>query len=246
MSVRTCFGSNAARSASPRLGRAQGLVAIGVLGLAGVGIFVSPLRAAGSSSGAALGEDPIAAIPMESVPAGTTMVGASSPITLDGEVVVNGTVRHRGVLQQGNNALATYELTTERYLVEARPIDGAGFVIVLDHDIVVALCRDKDGCEVSLQMVNWDESGAVASTTKRLFLSETSNRWSLSDTNLDALTDDDDVIQSWQAHDCVFTDGETMDELNFALDSNVGFSLINLYQGTHSDEDTTCRMVFLD
>lgn len=164
-----------------------------------------------------------------------------------GSTWAQGNVTVQAVLQTDDALPATYPVSTLRYIVEATP-GMVGEVLELDHDIVESLCRDKDGCEVSIQLVNWDaggQPGNVASRTTRLFLSETSRWWRMSDIDITGF-DDDDGPHQWDVFECIFTDAETYGgSQNARLDSAPGFGLLNQVGG-NSDANTTCRAVLTD
>ena len=165
-----------------------------------------------------------------------------------GSTWAQGNITFQAVLQTNDELPEAYEVSTLRYIVEATP-GMVGEVLELDHDIVESLCRDKDGCDVTLQMVNWDgpgQPGSVASRTARLFLSETSGWWRMADTDLTAI-DDDDNTNDWFYGDCYFTDAETYGaSANTRLDSAPGWGLLNVAGGSFSDANTTCRVVLTD
>jgi len=213
------------------------------------------VRVAGSASvvlvalGAALAQEEIAAIPFESVPGETTFVGGSSPIVLDSDVQVTGTVGHKGVYQLGTNTPTTYDVTVQRFVVEV-PAENFGVVIPLDHARVESLCRDIDGCEVALQMLNWqpaNPTGEVASRTARLFLSQGAAAvWRFSDTDVSGL-DGGDGVDEFVAWDCYFGDGETYGgSANSRLDSGPGFGLLTVLGGSFPSEHKVCRVAITD
>ena len=170
-----------------------------------------------------------------------------APLGHGSDIVVAGKVRHEAVLKAGNAAATTYEVTTERYIVEAGPAN-VGSMIILDNDLVQSLCRDKDGCYAVLQMVNWDAAGQpgnVASRTAQLFLSETSEWWRLADLDIAGL-DDNNSISDWSIFDCFFSDAETGGGDNVRSDEAAGFGLLNTEGGSYSDATTTCRLLLSD
>ena len=199
-------------------------------------------------AGAATAGEDIAAIPFESVPEGTTVVGGPNPIVLDSNVQVTGTVSHKGVYQLGSNAPTTYDVTVERYVVEAAAPANVGVVVALDHAVMSALCEDKDGCEVTMAMVNWDGLSNATSQFSHLFLSEANGRWRFSD-NVGSIAglDDDDLTQEIALFDFYFTDAETSQGVsNQRADSNPGFGLLNCAGCAYSDSTTLCRVVISD
>lgn len=170
-----------------------------------------------------------------------------APLGHGSDVVVAGKVRHEAVLKLGNAAATAYEVTTERYIVEAGPA-SAGILVPLDHDLVTALCRDKDGCYFVLQMLNWEaaeQPGNVASRTSHLFLSETAGWWRLADVDIGG-QDDNDVSSDWSSWDCFFSDSETAGSSNQRFDTAPGFGLLNVAGGSYSDATTICRVMLID
>ena len=161
------------------------------------------------------------------------------------DIVVSGRVRHQAVLQVSNNAPTVYEITTERYIVEAGPVD-VGIVVPLDNVLVASLCEDKDGCEVVLQYLNEfvSESGNVNSETAHLFLSQTSAWWQLS--NDIRGQDDNDATGQWALEKCRFLDAEAYGGFsNGVSDTNLGFGLLNA-SGYGNDGSAICRVMLSD
>lgn len=131
--------------------------------------------------------------------------------------------------------------------MEAGPAD-VGTVKPLDVPIVDQLCRDDDGCQVTLQMVNWDavnQPGNVASRSVRLFISQTS-RWWRTSSDIFGL-DVDSTLDDFILFDCYLTDAETPTAgANQRADTNAGFGLLNVAGGSYSDATTTCRVAIED
>jgi hypothetical protein len=131
-----------------------------------------------------------------------------------------------------------------RYIVEAGPAQ-VGRVVPLDVATMDLLCRDKDGCEVTMQMVNYDAppTGIVASRSQRLFISETSRWWRFA--NIDVLgLDSNGGLDEWPVWDCFFTDAETWTGTpNGRGDAAVATALLNVAGGNYSDATTICRIV---
>lgn len=158
---------------------------------------------------------------------------------------VAGEIFSDGMLQIGNNELTTYKISTQRYIVEAPP-SLVGSVVPLDLALTDKLCRDKDGCTVTIQMVNWDGKNNVASREERLFISETSNSWRFSNNDVDGV-DNNGATNQWAPWDCYFGDAETLTSTsNGRSDSKRGFGLLNVKVGSYSDSTTTCRVVLQD
>lgn len=153
--------------------------------------------------------------------AGKVGVGITPSEKLD----VNGSIQYRGVKQINNN-LSTYNVKVKRYYVEATNSHELD-TIPLQMNIVNQLCRDEDGCAVIIGMKNWsdDRPGEVASVGPfRLFLSQTSNWWRLSNTNAEGVDGDGTATHVLNAWDCYLTDGEYVDGV--ATDSSVQLGLL--------------------
>jgi hypothetical protein len=139
------------------------------------------------------------------------------------------------------------DLSSLRYIVEAGP-GQVGHVLPLDVARLDQLCRDKDGCEVTIGMVNWNaagQPGQVASRSARLFLSESSRWWRLSN-DIDGL-DGNGGLNEWAVFDCWLTDAETWTGTpNGRGDAGVGFALLNVAGGDFSDLTTICRIIIED
>ena len=162
-------------------------------------------------------------------------------------VDVNGELRSNGSYQLNATALTAYELSERRYVVDASPT-VVGRVVALDQTVVDALCRDLDGCEVSIAMVNWDtaQPGNLASGTERLFLSESSRWWRFSNNDVAGL-DGNGAVQEWGVYDCYFGDSETYTGTpNGRADASAQWGLLNAAGGSYSDSTTTCRVVIED
>jgi hypothetical protein len=150
-----------------------------------------------------------------------------------------------GVLKVDLAAPTTFAVTGERYVVEATAA-SVGQVVPLDHALVQSLCRDKDGCEVTVSMINWDGAGQSASRTERLFLSETGGGWRFA--NIDVFgVDAASGSQDHAVFDCYLSDAETYTGVpNGRADAGAGFGLLNTAGGGYSDITTTCRVVIID
>jgi hypothetical protein len=178
---------------------------------------------------------------------GVPVAGVTAPIA---QFQVNGAIRSKGLKQTGqlttNGAFdfAPYDISTRRYVVEVGP-NLVGTVVKLDNDLLNLLCRDEDGCRMTIVMINWDGLGNYASRTYQLHLSETSTKWRFSDDSQGS--DADGVASDQYAWDCHFTDAETsLDASNGREDRTAGFGVLNWKGGDFSDVNTTCRFIFED
>ena len=157
-------------------------------------------------------------------------------------------------------AESTYKVSSRRYVVEAGP-GAVGVTVPLDTAVVDELCRDKDGCKVTLMMVNFDGNGGIAPLAEQLFISETAERsWRMSNFGgiygnpVSGVDGSNTGIQAYQAWDCYLVDAELYTGVpNGHSDVTPGFGLLN-YQGcagwspcnASTDSYLTCRVVFED
>jgi hypothetical protein len=195
-------------------------------------------------------------------------VAASVGRSSGGDVAISGKLKHNALLQVGTDPPEPYEVSTLRYIVEAPP-STVGVVVPLDVEIMESLCRDKDGCQVTLQMVNAQplEPGQVESESSWLFLSELSRFFRYAGRFLEGhhhISGEDDFGPSylttadWRVSDCILTPAESVigSEPNERSDDKVGFGLLNCantglpesggFECLAPDDTTTCRVVFLD
>jgi hypothetical protein len=150
------------------------------------------------------------------------------------------------ILQVGTSPLTTYPVSGERYIVEAPP-SSVGSVVPLDVPLVNSLCRDKDGCYVTVQMVNWNGDGNVATRSERFFISQTSGAWRFANTDIEGI--DGTGFHELLIFDCLFGDAERRpmgSPPNGREDAGSGFGLLNVFGGSYSDSTTTCRVVLDD
>lgn len=174
-------------------------------------------------------------------------IGGGAPsATLD----VNGETRSNDILKVGTAAPVAIERSHQRYIVEAPPA-SVGVVVPLDSAITDRLCRDRDGCEVSIAMVNFDQPGQpgnVAHRQMRMYASETSRWWRFSDNvGEPSGIDGSSGVQEIRAWDCFFGDAETYTgTVNGRADATVGLALLNCAGCDYSDATTTCRVVIED
>ena len=135
-----------------------------------------------------------------------------------------------------------------RYVATAPPAQ-VGRVVALDQVRIDQLCRDEDGCEVTLQMVNWApavQPGNVASRSQRLFIAQNSRWWRFTNIDLDGL-DGNGALNELIVWDCIFTDADTWTGVaNGRADPGPGYALLNVAGGDYSDTAVTCRVVVED
>jgi len=160
-------------------------------------------------------------------------------------VDVNGELVSNGLIQVGATSPGTYEISTRRYIVDAAPAN-VGRVVPIDSTVMDALCRDADGCMMTLGMINWDGTQNIASRSQKLFIAQSARSWRFANVDLDG-TDSGGSVQEWSAWDCFLTDAETWTgTANGRADPGVGWALLNVQGGSYSDTTTTCRVIFED
>ena len=187
-----------------------------------------------------------------------------------GDIAVSGKLRHKALFQVGDAPATDYDVSTLRYIVEAPP-STVGEVVPLDVGVVDSLCRDKDGCQVSLQLVQGASSaepGMVRGEEGWLFLSEVSDwfrighigshEWKYVEGEDDSygadyLTSYLTTVE-WRDFDCIFTPAESVIDAgdNGRSDDLPGFGLLNCENlgepenCDYDDLETTCRILFID
>jgi hypothetical protein len=177
-------------------------------------------------------------------------------LAAEGDAVLSGKLRYGAVLDVAGQPRMTYETSTFEYILEAGP-STVGVAQTIPSAVLYELCRDKDGCRVSLQMAGWDpvgEPGAVASQTGWLFLSESSAYWRTDDSLAESGVDGPPGLTDyWPLYDCYFSDAETgsVSADNTLQDQAAGFSLLNrknsgVDPGSFDDATTICRLVVRD
>ncbi len=158
---------------------------------------------------------------------------------------VAGEIVSEGLYKVGDAAATTYAQSLRRYVVDAPP-SLVGQVVAIDYNVMSALCRDFDGCDVIIVMMNWFGDGNIASRQERLFLSTTSNRWRFANNDVEAV-DANSGTNEWTAWDCYLTDAETrVSSSNGRSDNALGWGLLNVVGGSYSDSTTVCRVVIED
>ncbi len=118
--------------------------------------------------------------------------------------------------------------------------------VPLDMDKVYDLCRDENGCTVTLGMKDWDDGkpGNIASRGPyRLFLSQTSDWWRLSNTDAEGVDGDGKWKHILQAWDCYFTDAEFIGGTH--TDTSLQFGLLN-WNTSYNDPDMVCILIIED
>jgi hypothetical protein len=138
-----------------------------------------------------------------------------------------------------------YAVDHERYVVEAGPAQ-VGTVVPMDIALMDSLCRDLDGCEVSVAMRHWAVSSPGNTIHRRfhLFYSEV-DEWWRTETDVTGVQANSSTSQ-YVLEDCYFTDAETPTGVNGRSDLDRAFGLLNVAGGLHQDATTSCRVVVND
>lgn len=164
------------------------------------------------------------------------------------KLLPSGELIARGQYQSGPGAPTPYEVSLDRFVVEARVADD-GAVVRIDQAAITRLCGDLDGCQFTLSMVNFAGDQRVGSRSGTLFLYQggtSSWRAELNGADIDGF-DNSASNHELSAWDCFFTDAETSTGTsNQRTDAQNGFGLLNCRGCTFSDPTTSCRMVFRD
>lgn len=159
-------------------------------------------------------------------------------------LTVNGALSVRGLKQSDSATLNPNPYELQRLIVESTPAT-VGVVVPIDVGSLNAMCRDDDGCDYTITMLNFDNTGAVASRSGHLALAEFTGEWR---TDSDAQgTDNNSAVSEISAWDCYFGDFNfSTDTNNGRLDTGPGFGLLNVKGGTYRDNTTVCRLIFRD
>jgi len=138
-----------------------------------------------------------------------------------------------------------YTVSTTRYHIEATKARVQN-TVPLDMNLFNELCKDVDGCTITLGMRDWNDGrlGSVASKGPyRLFYSQTSTHWRLSNTSaqgMDGNAAREHILQAW---DCYFTDAEYVN--GSPTDNTVQLGLLN-WNATFKDPDMVCTLTIDD
>lgn len=100
--------------------------------------------------------------------------------------------------------------TAGKYHLEATKATVRSTVPV-DMSIVEALCKDSDGCDITVGMRDWSNTmvGVTASRGPRKFyMSQTSGGWRIADNDTDGIDGNGTVEHILAPWDCYFTDGQ--------------------------------------
>lgn len=175
----------------------------------------------------------------------------SEALQVGGDIKSTGIVNSQYITSQYIGRGGQYtnrKIYTEAFI--AGVVGGVGSYLS-DPTLIDQLCKDNNGCTLTLEMVNWatSEPGNVASRQAKLFVSETSDWWRLTAAgNVDISgKDNDGAMVDWCAWDCCFTDAErSTDTNNGKTDAGKGFGLLNFKGGVYSDTTTNCKLIVED
>ena len=158
--------------------------------------------------------------------------------------LTDGSFSVRGLIQTNNAAPVSNPQGLQQLIVEATPA-SVGVAVPINVAAFNSICRDEDGCSFTIAMLNYDNTGVVASRTFHLFLPVFTNEWRMSN---DAQgTDGNNAVSEFGVWDCYFGDFNTSSDTNNGrLDNGVGFGVLNLRGGTYPDGQTVCRFIFRD
>lgn len=147
-------------------------------------------------------------------------------------------------IQTDNQYPVPYKVTLSRYHIEATRAQYRTSTPI-DMDIYYELCRDEDGCSITLAMKNWHATNdAVASRGPyRLFASVNTNFWRLSNTDSENEDGNGVIRHVLNAWDCFFTDGEYLNGVG--SDVEVQMNLLN-WQDSFSRQELICSLTITD
>ncbi len=158
--------------------------------------------------------------------------------------LTDGSFSVRGLFQSNNSPPTPNPQGLQQLIVEATPA-SVGIAVPINVAALSAICRDEDGCRYTIAMLNYDNSGAVASRSGHLFLSVFTNEWRLDNDVIG--TDSNNASTETSAWDCYFGDFNSASNTNNGrLDNGIGFGLLNASGGAYSDTTTICRLIFWD
>lgn len=143
--------------------------------------------------------------------------------------------------QINSGTVTTKTKVLKRYHIEATKASVTS-TVPINHSILTELCQNPSGCSIVIGMRDWHNSFVGMTTSRgpyRFFMSETSNSWRLSDTDVDGIDGNASVTHVIQAWDCYFTDGTYTS--GASNDSAVGFGLLN-WNETYGDPDMVCTL----
>lgn len=160
----------------------------------------------------------------------------------------NGALSVRGLKQVDTGAMTSQPYEVQRLVVDATPARN-GLAVPIDYNVLASMCRDDDGCQMTVSLVNWDGQGNVATRVRHFYMSQTNNSWRV-DNDIWGV-DGNGAMTDFNHWDCYFGDFDTAtDANNGRTDTRLGFGLLNCKNpgcaSNESDTTTTCRVTFRD
>lgn len=176
--------------------------------------------------------------------------GDFSSVTIGSNTRVSGNLIAQGRKSVDGAATTPYDISMRRYVLEVTPAK-VGVVQPVDNAMVTELCRDDDGCDFTLAMLNYDATNNVATRSGHLFYSQISSAWRVElpyGSGAEPIgTDGDSVLHEFSVWDCYLGDAETStDTNNGRTDNGAGLGLLNCRGCTYSDATTVCRLILRD
>jgi hypothetical protein len=176
-------------------------------------------------------------------------VGTTAPKE---KLTVVGAVQHDGV-SNTDGTEKRYPTTLKRYHIAATKA-SVDKTVPLNNTHFRQLCRDRDGCLVTLGMRDWSDAQPNATVTVgpyRFYLATTGTTFrkitdpvDLNDQTLVKQDKNDIAENALQAWGCFLTDGEF--ENRVGTDSTIGFGLLNLSGVGFDDPDMVCELTIDD
>ncbi|OQW75604.1 MAG: hypothetical protein BVN35_08110 [Proteobacteria bacterium ST_bin11] len=152
-----------------------------------------------------------------------------------------------GRLWVNMEAETTYEITDRFHLSLGSQFRN--YTKTIPQDVFVALCGDRDGCQVRLGMTQWDNTTqkAAASKTFLLYYNEETGHWRADDDHYAQGTDGnkqtEHVMDAGNWHACYLTDG--VYEKTDLGDGSKGMQLL-WSEGGYDKDFRTCELTLID
>ena len=193
-------------------------------------------------------------------PANVGTLNVNGALNAGGDVMVGGELGATVLRDAGNGANGSvsgqsYVRSLRRYVVEAADGGNSPYTVPVDDAILVQLCGDVDGCEVSLGMRDWQTAsvgpGAIASVGPyRFSFSATrpngQRYWDVRSVTSgsggwDGNNGVDHVMVAYDT--CYFTDGQYL--AASGSDPGLGFGLLT-WAGGYTATDLGCILIIDD
>ncbi len=194
-------------------------------------------------------------------PASVGALTVNGALNAKGDVAVSGdlgslVVRDAGTSANGTSSRQSYVRSLRRYVVEAADGGNAPYTVPVDDNMLIQLCGDLDGCQVTIGMRDWTSATvgkgdmatygpyrfSVASTQpngQRFWERRAQDGGSAS--GWDGNNGVDHVINAFDA--CYFTDAKY--QAGNGSDPGLGFGLLN-WHGGYDASDMTCFLIIDD